>query len=508
MKKIILYSLFLLSLTSLWGCKKDSYPGGAISPYIAIYDLRNIYKGQEVTLTKENMFGSTTITGTVVSDHAGGNLPAGLLVIQDIRRLGLLRGISLAIGEAAADYKPGDSVVIKVEGKTLKRVNGLLQITGVTPGEIQKVSSGNNYLALRLPTSTLLANPEQYESILSVIVKGGFDPLPAPGDVLSGEKNLNDGFGNVILHTETSAAFANEPAPVLANFYGIVFNTEDADKKLVPKLHMRTKSDLVVLSAVIEIPPVIISGIMSDVDGGDGNYEYVQFLATKDIDFAATPFSVVVTTNANASAPSGYPVNGWATGSQRTYKINLTSGTAAKGTYFYAGGTGKRINGSNSTSMSTSNWIKAYDYVNKDGEGFGNKTGGLFANSGNACGVAIFEGTDVTVDSKPVDVIFISNGGSLYTAGPPARGYRITNTDWYDVKNPITLQNQPFYRQGTNTLFLPYPPGQGYFYLLGGEYNLSLGRWTKARTQNSLLLTKQSQLTEIEGEGATKLKEK
>jgi hypothetical protein len=506
MKKLKLYSFILLLSVPFWGCQKDKYPGGEISPYIALYDLRNIFKGDEVTLTKENMMGSTTITGMVVSDHSGGNLPAGLLVIQDNRRLSFLRGISIPIGGEAANYKPGDSVVLNVEGKILKRVDGILQLTGVAASSITKVSSGNSYLAVRVPSSNILTNPESYESVLSVIVKGGFDPLPAPGDIIAGDKLVNDGFGNLTLHTEANANFSNLPAPVLANFYGIVFNTNGPEGKLTPQFRMRTKNDLVVLSAVIEIPPVVITGIMSDVDGGDGNYEYVQFMATRDINFATTPFSVVTTNNAGTSAPGGYPANGWATGNMRTYKFNLTTGTAAKGTYFYVGGTGKRINGASSTSMSTSNWIKAYDYVTKPGEGFGKETGGLLANSGNACGVAIFEGTNVTVNSKPVDVLFINGGGQLYTATPTPMGYRITNNDWYDVKNPINLTDQPFFRQGSNNLFLAYPPGQGYFYVLGGEYNMNLGRWTKARTQNLVLLTKQSLITEIEGETATKLK--
>lgn len=508
MKKIIIYSFFLLALASLWGCKKDNYPGGEISTYLPIYDLKNIYKGQDVTLTKENMLGSTSITGMVVSDHSGGNLPAGLLVVQDILRLGLLRGISIPIGAEAANYKPGDSVVIKVEGAVLKRIDGILQITNLPANAVTKVSSGNNYLALPAPISLILAKPADYESILLVVEEGGFDPLPVPGDVLSGDKILNDGFGNITLHTAANATFANTPAPISANFFGIVFNTVVAKDSLVPRFHLRTGNDVQLLSSVIEIPPVIITGFMSDVKGADGNYEYIQLMATEDINFATRPFSVVVTTNANASNPSGYPANGWGTGNQRTFKFNLTTGTAAKGTYFYVGGTGKMINGSGSTSMSSSNWIRAFNYTTTDGDGFGAKTGGLFANSGNASGLAVFEGTTVNASTKPVDVIFVSSGGSLYTPGPPAMGYRITKTDWYKVKNTRTLEDQPFYRQGSNTLSLSYATAdQGYFNLLGGEYNLALGRWTKARTQTNLLLTKQSLITEIEGEGATKLKE-
>jgi len=507
MKKIIFYSFFL-SLVAIAGCKKEgNYPGATISPYIGIFDIRDLYKGNDVVLTESTMFGSKKITGMVVSDHSGGNLPAGLLVIQERRRLDQLRGISIAIGADAAKYVPGDSVIINVEGGVLKRVDGILQITGVAGSAVTKVSSGNPITVDRVPSSTVLTNPDKYESTLFVLVKAGFNPLPAPTDVLAGDKALNDGFGDIILHTEATAAFANTKAPFLANYYGIAFNKAIGDNQLVPQFRMRKAADVVVLSSTISVAPVLITGFISDVKGGDGNYEYMQFKATRDINFATTPFSVVVTNNANASVPTGFPANGWAAGNMRTYKMNITSGSVRKGEFFYVGGTTKMINGSGSTSMSSSNWVKTLDYTVNNGDGFGTKTSGLFANSGNASGFAIFEGTNITAASVPVDVIFVGTGGSLYTATPTAMGYRITNTDWYDVKNPITLQDQPFYRAGSNTLNMSYTTADmGYFYMLGGEYNVALGRWMKARSQNNVLLSKTSAVLEIEGDGATVIK--
>jgi hypothetical protein len=504
MKKGLIYFFFLLSLISFWGCKKETYPGGEISPYIAIFDVRNIYKGNDVTLTKENMFGSTTIAAMVVSDHSGGNLPEGLLVVQDARRLSLLRGISIQLGADAAGFAPGDSVVIPVEGAVLKRVDGILQLTGIKKEDIKLVSSGNEVPITIVSSDKMIATPGDYESTLSVIVKGTFDPLPDPDAVLSGDKILNDGFDNITLHTEAGATFAKQTALINANYIGILFNTVGPDGQLKPQFRLRKGEDVMPLSPVIEVSPVIITGLITDVKGGDGNYEYVQMMATEDIDFAATPYAVVVTNNANASTPTGYPAKGWATGDMRTYKFSLSQGKAAKGTFFYVGGAGKAINGSGSTSMSTSNWIRAFDYTTNDGDGFGLKTGGLFANSGNASGVAVFKDSTVTADSKPVDVIFISTGGSLYSGG---KGYRIANTDFYDVVNPLTQAPQPFYRQGSNTLSLSYNTADlGYFYLLGGVYDLTLGKWSKVRTQTNLLLTKTSTISEIEGEGATVLK--
>lgn len=508
MKKLTIYScFFLLLIPFIQGCKKNNYPGGEISPYIALYDIRTMYKGQDVILTEENMFGSDQVAVVVVSDHSGKNLPSGMLMVQDKRRLDKLRGIAIPLASAAS-FVPGDSLLIHVAGKTLTQKDGMLQLTGVTDGDITKVAS-NVYIPLnRVTISQILANPGDYESTLSAIVKGGFDPLPDPKDVMSGDKTLNDGFGNITLHTEASATFAGDSVPVLANYYGIVLNRMAGDS-LAPQFRICTGKDKVTLSSIIEIPPVVITGFVADAKGTDSNYEYIQLMAVQNVNFAETPFSVVTTNNANASTPTGFPANGWATGGIRTFKFNLTSGSAAKGTFFYVGASTKMINGSSSTSMATSNWIRSFNYASPTGKGddFGTRTTNLLANSGNAFGIAVFDHIAVNVNSKPVDVIFNATGGSLFTEGPPAKGYKIANTDWYDVKNPITLEDQPYYRQGTNTLNLTYNTADiGIFVMLGGVYNSSLGRWTTARAQNNVTLTKTSTLAEIEGTGATTVK--
>lgn len=518
MKKITFYT-FLLSLAFVWaGCKKTNYPGGRVSPFIPMYDLRHLYKGADVTLSVDNMFGSDQITGIVITDFSGKNMPAGLIAVQDHRRLLQYRGIAVNLGADAANYVSGDSVRIKVTGGTLTRANGILQITNIPTANVTKLGTGV-VTATRIPSSTILADPSEYESTLVAIVKGGFDPIPTPADKFGGEKLVNDGFDNLTLHTEADATFAGNVLPVSANFYGVLFNTLATDGKLIPTLRLRKPTDVQVLSSTIEVTPIVISGFINDVIGGDGNYEYIQLLATRDINFNDTPFSVVVTNNAGASTPGGFPTNGWATGGGsvavgtsgnpgyiaattfRTFKFNLTAGVAKKGTYFYVGGSGKTINGSSSTSIASANWIRSFNYTTQDGDGFGVRNGGFFANSGNAFGMAVFAGTTVTKDTQPIDVMFVSTGGSLYQAGPPAVGYKIANTDFYDVVNPITLQSQPYYRQGSNTLALLYtsPADAGFFYKLGGVYNPRLGRWVKARTQQTIVLTKGSLLTDIEG---------
>lgn len=485
-----------------------NYPGGSVNPYTAIYDVRALYKGSPVKLDQKNLGGSSRIAAIVVSDHSAGNLPEGLLVVQNSPRLNLLRGLSINIGDAAKGFVPGDSVEIDLIGSTLERVNGILQITSITADKIEKKGSGMDVPIARVNIDKILANPDTYESTLLAIVKGGFTYAPQPGQVLSGDQDIADGFGIINVRTEAGSSLASLPQYKMANYYGIVF-CEQKGSGIVPYHKLRKASDLVELTSVYKTPKAIITGWHNDPGGTDANNEYIQFIATEDIDFSVTPFSVVTTNNANASAPTGAPANGWATGNVRTYKINITSGFAAKGTLFYVGGANKLIDATSSTSIAQANWVAAYPYNTQDGAGFGTKTTNLLANSGNAYGVAIFEGTTVTKESVPEDVMFVGTGGSLLNLAS-GYGYRICNNDFYDLINPITLAEQPFYRSGTNTNAMAYysPTDAGMYNSFGGVFNLALGRWTTARSQTFIPLTNSSVLTEIENpELITKLVE-
>lgn len=497
MKKLIICITGFFAIAFISSCKKEgNYPGGSVSPYISMFDLREIYKGEDITLTKDNMFGADKIAGVVVSDHTGGNVPAGLVVIQDSRRLGRLRGVSIAVGADAANYVPGDSLIVSVEGGVLKRVDGILQLTGITTSKINKVATGRPLSPLVVKSNLVLQAPEEYESVYISIAKAGFDPSLPPGSTYSGDRVINDGFGNLVLHTEPGASWAGNTLPFLSNFSGIVFNASNGEPRLWP----RKASDIVILSATApKIAGIVVTGFLADVGGTtvtDANYEYIQLMATRNIDFSVTPFSIVTTNNAGANTPTGFPANGWATGDLRTYKFNLTSGTVSAGQHFYIGAN-KNLNGPGSPDISSALWFgKMYSTI--DGDGFGTKTTNLLANSGNGAGIAVFDKIAVDETTVPVDVIFYGGGGNLYTAGPPARGYRITNTDYYDEKNPITLVNQPFFNQGSNTGKFAFPTGSN-FAKLTGTYNTVTGRWSSARVQSNVPLPVTATLADIEG---------
>lgn len=505
MKKYLNKTLLVISSLVLWACAETNYPGGVISPYIGTYDVRNLYKGSPVTLSEDNLEGSSKVAVLVTSDHSGNNIPSNLMFAQDARRLDFLRGLAYDLGSEAKNYLPGDSLIIDILGAELDRVDGILTLRNLSSKNITKVASGKPVSYQRANVSQIIKNPGNYESTLTVIVKGGFNPIPAAGSQLKGTWKLNDGFGDIEILTDNQASFANNSLYRMANYYGLVFSKLEGDS-LIPFIKPRVQSDIVELKSEYKTPKVVITGWMNDPVGGDGNHEYIQFMATEDIDFVATPYSVITTNNAGASTPTGYPSKGWITGGLRTYKFNLTSGSVKKGEFFYVGGNNKLINGPNSTNISDAKWILNRNYVSNDGaDGVGTKTSGLLANSGNAYGISIFQGTAITEQSIPEDVMFVATGGSLFGNG---YGYRITNTDFYDIINPITLAEQPFYRSGTNTTALTYntPTDAGYFNYLGGEFNLTLGRWTKARAKYAPQLTKESTLQDIENpEFATKL---
>jgi hypothetical protein len=484
--------LYLLIITTICfsACKKDEYASGSLSPIIALVDLKDIYKNGDVTLTAANMGGAHEIVGVVISDHSAGNVPEGVLVVQNNRR-NAVRGIAIDLGADAANYVPGDSVIIQVEGAKLTRVNGSMRLTGVAATAIAKVDTGKTVKVQAVPATTLMASPDAYESTVITVSKAITVPEPQAGDTYAGDKKINDGFGDITLHTSADAAFASAALPASADFTGIAF-ISNAGGKADMQLWMRTADDAFPLP-LIKPSPVIITGYLTNPAGGDGNYEYIQLLATRDIDFSTTNFAIVTCNNAGTNPP---PAKGWAEGLAKTYKFNLTSGTVTKGQFFYVGGN-KNIYGAGSTDISTAKWIVSKLYADGPGEDFGNATANLLANSGNVAGIAVFQGVTVDATSVPLDVIMYGGNGTVYSAGPPEIGYRITNTEYYSTINPLTRQTQGFYGGGTNVQKLPLPT-DGTFVQLGGIYNATTGRWQPGRTVTSVPLTLTSPLSTLE----------
>jgi hypothetical protein len=158
--------------------------------------------------------------------------------------------------------------------------------------------------------------------------------------------------------------------------------------------------------------------------------------------------------------------------------------------------------------MSFSKWIRSIAYVTNDGDGFGSKSGGLFPNSGNAGGMAIFEGINVTETSVPLDVVFFGGTGATTIFNETNNnGYRIVENDRYNPVDPATTAAQPFFFQGTNLYIIPHqnPANLGLFTKLGGDYNTTTKKWTTARTHLFYQMTLTSAVSEIETGNVTVL---
>lgn len=215
---------------------------------------------------------------------------------------------------------------------------------------------------------------------------------------------------------------------------------------------------------------IVVSGYMANPAGTDSPYEYVQLIATQDINFASTNYSVVWANNGTAVA------NGWTAGGTVSYGFNLTSGSVTAGSVFYVGGSGELINGSGSTDISSATWIRTINTGTTGGDGFGTAaSGGPMGNGGTqADGIAVFSGltASLTSTTTPVDAVFFGSG--VGTAKPATGGYTLPNNDHYSSA-------QGTFGNGTNTFVFSDPAGSQYTSLTG-TFNTQTNNWDTART--------------------------
>lgn len=250
MKKIRykLLLVALISLVGLAGCEKENTAAGVISPVVGVDFVRNLYNGDDVSLSPEILMGANQIAGIVISDRPSLNVEVAELVIQNVSK-NKLAGISLNFGAAVLNgFVPGDSVKITINGATLGRSHGKLQISGLNLAAITKVSGGNEPQIRTLTVSELYSNFANYESTLVRINNAGITPVPVAGDTFSGDKRLDDGTGGSIwLNTQATAAFANESLPMNATFVGIAtYYNADRSTNIGAKqlLKMRNETDV------------------------------------------------------------------------------------------------------------------------------------------------------------------------------------------------------------------------------------------------------------------------
>lgn len=246
MKKISSF-IAALALSALLfnACKKDERPAdGTVNTFAALYVVKNAYKGSDVQLNASALNGATQTGGVVISNLTGNNLPKGSLIIQNSSR-GQVRGLLIELGDAASNYLPGDSLLINIEGSTLSKVSGSLQLKGITAANITKVSSDNVSMAKTVALGALLGNFELYENTL-LKVTADAKPVPQPGETYAGNKMLDDGSGSAIaLYTSAEATFASNSLPASATYTVIpLYGDETGNYGTTPQLRLRTAADV------------------------------------------------------------------------------------------------------------------------------------------------------------------------------------------------------------------------------------------------------------------------
>ncbi|MBK8845740.1 MAG: T9SS type A sorting domain-containing protein [Bacteroidetes bacterium] len=170
---------------------------------------------------------------------------------------------------------------------------------------------------------------------------------------------------------------------------------------------------------------LLISKYFANPSGNDAAQEFVELIATRNIDFSVTPYTVIVANNGTATNL------GWKRGSTITYAFQITSGTAVQGGVYYVGGTQM------SNSGITSNILRSINITNTGGDGgLGNlqATAGVFGNGGSSAdGIAIFQGTVATITPtvQPIDAIFYGTaiGSAMVSSG--TAGYMLPVNDKY-----------------------------------------------------------------------------
>lgn len=259
MKKSFLLYTLLLSMFYMGACKKDSgstsvvttNPGdlGVPGSVITVDTLRQAYSNLSAQAV---VLDNYKINGVVISDAASGNFIPGFVIIQDGKK-----GITLSLSETeAAAYKVGDSLQVAVTGDTLTNKLGTLVLAGVKADSIQTLATGVTVAPTIVTLLALQASFEDYESILVKVVNASLNPTPAATDTYNGDKYLTDitATTTVMLHTESTATWANELVPAMGTFTVIpAFYNSDGDNTNIwasKRLLLRSLNDVKAVSVI------------------------------------------------------------------------------------------------------------------------------------------------------------------------------------------------------------------------------------------------------------------
>lgn len=206
-------------------------------------------------------------------------------------------------------------------------------------------------------------------------------------------------------------------------------------------------------------PGLVISELLPNPTGTDSPFEFVELVATRTINFATTPYSVIVCNNGTATT------SGWINGGAITYGFEINTGTVNAGDVVYVGGT---------SMAATGTILRAINTGTTNGDGFGTfNTGGVFGNGGtNADGIAVFASpiASITNSTVPADALFYGAAAGTAVVNAGVDGYQLPVSDLYPGGKLQT------------TSFLASDPASAQLLVAAGTFNPTSGSWTTGRS--------------------------
>ncbi|MBK7887686.1 MAG: hypothetical protein IPJ86_10465 [Bacteroidetes bacterium] len=222
-------------------------------------------------------------------------------------------------------------------------------------------------------------------------------------------------------------------------------------------------------TAYVSNPGLLISEMHTDPPLADSPKEWVELIATRSINFAQTPYTVIFSNNGTATS------KGWVEGNMpsppprnSTYAFQINTSTVQPGDVVYVGGTsmdptGVRLRQKNTSTEAGDGGI---------GGAFTGATGVLGNGGGIADGVAVFNLPVALIDSNtvPVDAIFFGSGIGDAAMADTSLGFHLPVNDRYSGGR---LKSSSFL--ATEVL--------GFYSLkANGDYNRSTGVYSTLRT--------------------------
>lgn len=387
------------------------------------------------------------------------------------------RGIVFSVTTENGDPLIGGTGVTKVvadgtaTGAFTAPVTGLNPATGYSFKAYATNGTGTSYTSVAAFTTLAAFSTPTVGATTTSVVTAGSARLAAEVTSDGGNGITERGFVYAATSTNaapqlggsgvTKVAIAGTSGAVAATLTGLSSTTGYTVRAFATNAKGTTYGDAATFTtaAVGAGPGLLVSEILANPAGSDLAQEYVEFVATRTIDFAITPYSVVFTNNGTATA------NGWVQGGGITYGFAIASGSVVAGDVVYVGGSGMAPTGAK---------LRVIDVTTTAGDRFGSSsaTGGVLGNGGGAAdGVALFDMAiaSLTSASVPVDAVFFGTGLGTAVVSAGTAGYELPVNDAYAAGKLQTTSS------------FQADPASGSVLIATGIFNASAGVYSAPR---------------------------